>query len=300
LHNLNWNRWLNNLLLLAGASLLLWAALVSVKPILASTQWEDPNYLSSSFEVNFPLPELSNTPDPPADDFENTIAMTDLPDPPPDEIENSIPGSESQDPTPSSLLVANIQPSEIITHETFLPLAYMEIAPTPTPTPTPVPSAGPVVRVVIPSINVDRAVVPLQQYVDSSGKIQYDTDSLFSNNNRLDLVGQMATSVNPGDGSNIVLVGHNYNQGWNGWGGVFLNIKNLQRGDKIYLYTENGDKYQYKVKKVEEVPLVYMDASELEKHLGYLGPSPKEQVTLMTCGGANFSIWSARIYVIAK
>jgi len=99
---------------------------------------------------------------------------------------------------------------------------------------------------------------------------------------------------------NFILVGHNYNQGWNAWGGVFLNIKNLQPGDKIFLYTENGDKYRYKVKEVEEVPWVYMDASEMERHRGFLWPTPEEQVTLVTCGGANIGIWSARIYVIAK
>jgi sortase A len=195
---------------------------------------------------------------------------------------------------------STVQSSETITREIFIPLIHKKVHPKPTPPPKPVPSAGPVVRVVIPSINVDRAVVPLQQYVDSNGKIQYDTDSLFANDNRLDLVGQVVTSVNPGDGSNIVLVGHNYNQGWNAWGGVFLNIKNLQPGEKILLYTQNGDKYRYKVKKVEEVPLVYMDASEMERHLSFLGPTPNEQVTLVTCGGANIGIWSARIYVIAK
>ena len=279
MHKLNWHRWLNNLLLLTGASLLLWAGLVSVKPILVSKQLRDQNYLISSLEVNFPLPELSAAQDPPPDDFENIMPIT-----------------GSQDPNPSTLLASNIQSSEIITQEIFIPLAYKEIP----STPTPVPSAGPVVRVVIPSINVDRAVVPLQQYVDSNGKIQYDTDSLFANNNRLDLVGQVITSVNPGDGSNIVLTGHNYNQGWNAWGGVFLNIKKLQRGDKILLYTENGDKYRYKVKKVEEVPWVYKDASELERHRSFLGPTPNEQVTLVTCGGANFGLWSARVYVIAK
>ena len=142
-------------------------------------------------------------------------------------------------------------------------------------------------------------MVPLKQYVDNSGQIQYDTSSLFATRNRLDLVGQVITSVNPGDGSNIVLVGHNYNRGWYAWEGVFVNLKKLRPGDKIILYTEDGNKHHYKVKKVIEVPWVYKTAAELKKHLQYLGPTPDERVTLVTCGGP-FGVWSARVYVIAK
>jgi LPXTG-site transpeptidase (sortase) family protein len=112
-------------------------------------------------------------------------------------------------------------------------------------------------------------------------------------------VGQVITSVNPGDGSNIVLVGHNYNRGYYAWEGVFKNLKKLQPGDKIVLYAEDGSKHRYYVKKVVDVPWVYKTTSELEKHLRYLGPKPEERVTLVTCGGP-FGVWSARIYVIAK
>jgi len=182
------------------------------------------------------------------------------------------------------------------TFDVFVPLTYKQDP----PAPTPVPSAGPVVRVVIPSINIDRAVVRVEQYMDGSGQMQWNTDSLFANNNRLDLVGQLVTSVNPGDGSNIVLIGHNYNLGWNAWGAVFLNLKKLQPGDQILLYTENGDEYSYTIQEVVEVPWVYMDASELDRHRSLLWPTPDERVTLVTCGGANIGIWSARIYVVAK
>jgi sortase (surface protein transpeptidase) len=112
-------------------------------------------------------------------------------------------------------------------------------------------------------------------------------------------VGQVITSVNPGDGSNIVLVGHNYNRGWYAWEGVFVNLKKLRPGDKIVLFTEDGSKHSYSVKKVVEVPWVYKTASELDKHLRYLGPTRDERVTLVTCGGA-FGVWAARIYVITK
>jgi len=258
IQSINWRRWLNDVMLVAGGTLLLWAGLVSLKPLLASVQLDDGTYFVSGLKVSLPLPQISS-----------------------------------------------IRSTESAPEDVFFSLVYSPYTPTPTPTqtptptPTPDPSAGPVIRLVIPSIKVDRAVVPLKQYRDNSGNIQYDTDSLFANSNRLDLVGQVISSLNPGDGGNIVLVGHNYNQGWYAWEGVFVNLKKLKPGDKITLYTQDGSKHQYEVTKVVQVPWVYRTAAELDNHLKYLGPSKNEKVTLVTCGG-SFGIWSARIYVIAK
>ncbi len=250
------SRRLSDLFLFAGGLLLLWAVLVSVKPVLASRLLVEGEYSISALRVNLPLPERST--------------------------------------------VLNSEP---LTDDVFFSLLYKTATPTPTPTPTPaptqVPSAGPVIRIRIPSINVDRSVVPLRQYRDGSGQIQYDTNKLFATNNRLDLVGQVITSVNPGDGSNIVLVGHNYNRGWYAWEGVFVHLKKLSPGDKIILFTEDGGSHDYFVKKVVEVPWVYKTRAELEKHQKYLGPTREETVTLVTCGGP-FGVWSARIYVVGQ
>lgn len=200
--------------------------------------------------------------------------------------------------------ISSIRDPQTSTEDVFYALVHNPYTPTPTPTatPTPTPTAvpsGPVVKLVIPSINVTRAVIPLRQYRDSSGQLQYDTDSLFATRNRLDLVGQTVTSSNPGAGSNTVLVGHNYNRGWHAWEGVFVNLKKLKPGDKIVLHTEDGSKHSYRVKKIVEVPYVYKNTRELNKHLRYLGPSINEKVTLVTCGG-SFGVWSTRVYVIAR
>ena len=192
--------------------------------------------------------------------------------------------------------IASIRSTEAAPQDVFFSLVYSPFTPTPTPTPVP---AGPVTRLIIPSIGVNRAVVPLRQYRDANGVIQYDTNSLFATNSRLDLVGQTLTSVDPGQGSNIVLVGHNYNMGWYAWEGVFVNLKKLKPGNDILLHTKNGGVYTYKVKKVVQVPYVARTAAELNQHLQYLGPTSDERVTLVTCGGA-FGSWSARIYVVAK
>lgn len=246
-------RWLPTTLLTIGGLLLLWAALVSVKPLLSNYQIVEGEYLLFRQQVNLPLPKI-----------------------------------------------ASIRSTEAAPQDVYFPLVYSPYTPTPTvtPTPTPVP-AGRVTRLIIPAIDVNRGVVPLRQYRDANGVIQYDTNSLFATSSRLDLVGQTQTSVDPGQGSNIVLVGHNYNMGWYAWEGVFVNLKKLKPGNDIILHTKNGGVYKYKVVKVVQVPYVARTQAELNQHLQYLGPTSVEQVTLVTCGGA-FGSWSARIYVVAR
>ena len=232
---------------------MLWAGMISLKPLLSSYQLSEGDYLLFPQSVELPLPRI-----------------------------------------------ASIRSTAQPTGDLFYSLVNNPYTPTPTPSPTPTPiPSGPVIRLVIPAINVDRAVVPLRQYRDGNGNIQYDTNSLFATSSRLDLVGQTVTSQNPGGGSNIVLVGHNYNMGWYAWEGVFVNLKKLKEGDKITLYTKNGGKFTYKVKKVVQVPYLVQSAEELNKHLRYLGPTQDERVTLVTCGGA-FGSWTARVYVVAK
>ena len=177
-------------------------------------------------------------------------------------------------------------------------------APSPTPQPQPLPapqavnSTGRVVRLVIPRLGVDRAVIPLG-FSKSGDGVDWNTDKLFANANRKDLIGQTLTSVNPGEGSNIVLMGHNYDNGYYAWEGVFVNIKTLAAGDEIVAYTEGGGEYHYKVQLVKKVPWSKENAAEAAKHFKYLGPTASEQLTLVTCGGANVYPWQARLYVVA-
>jgi hypothetical protein len=171
--------------------------------------------------------------------------------------------------------------------------------PQPEPAPAAAQDAGPIVRLVIPTLNIDRAVISVGMHPDSSGTLQWDTDPLFATANRLDLVGHLATSYNPGQGNNIILIGHNYDNGWFIWEGVFVNLKNLQPGDKIIVYTEGGGEYHYVVQMLKKVPWRDKSQDELDKHEKFLGPTASEQLTLVTCGGANVWPWPARQYVVA-
>jgi LPXTG-site transpeptidase (sortase) family protein len=151
----------------------------------------------------------------------------------------------------------------------------------------------------LPRINIDRAVVPVKLRKGQGGQLEWNTDALFATNNRMDLVGQLGSSLNPGDGGNIILIGHNYNEGWNAWAGVFVSIDKLRAGDKVIVQTENGNKFEYVVQLVKKVPWREKNASELQKHQKFLLPTASEQLTLVTCGGTVNLTWSARIYVVA-
>jgi Sortase domain len=160
---------------------------------------------------------------------------------------------------------------------------------------TPVTDTGsPVIRVVIPHIAVDQSVIPVGLRRDAKSGIEWDSDALFSTENRRDLVGQLITSVNPGEVGNIILIGHNYNGELYNWEGVFLHLGDLQPGNQIVLYTRDGGKYIYSVQKLEKVP-----SKDLKAHEKYLWPTPVEQLTLVTCGGPNYGRWSFRVYVFA-
>jgi LPXTG-site transpeptidase (sortase) family protein len=165
----------------------------------------------------------------------------------------------------------------------------------PTPEPPQSDPSQPVVRLKIPRIKVERAVVEIGAHPEKG----WDTDSLYATKNRPDLVGHLAGSALPGEGSNIVLAGHNYDWGIFQWNGVFYNLRRLKPGDKIFAFTQGGERHTYFVHKVKEIPFKNGNEEELFKHAKHLGPTETERLTLVTCSGANLLNWNKRVYVIA-
>jgi len=277
--SMDWRRWLSSAFILIGFFFLFGVTLFWVQTALAGQLITEKLYLVSTVGVDLPLPTFTATPSP-------------IPSP-----------TSTIKPTKEKLVEQTPSPTLIPTNEkTKNPNQGKVEKPKkkkPSPTPTQKPSAGPVIRIAIPTLNVDRVVMPVDFYTDANGQLQWNTNPLFATRNRQDLVGQLATSVNPRDGGNIVLVGHNYNEGWFAGAGVFVNISSLQPGNNIRIYTHNGKKFVYVVQFVKQVPWRHGNANELEKHQKYLWPTPKERLTLVTCGGANFWPWPARIYVVA-
>jgi len=209
--------------------------------------------------------------------------------------------------------VAGVDPFELQPPptETPTPTATPTETPTPTVTPTPLPSATPapteelppepvepsqpIVRLKIPRLSVERAVVEIGVHLEKG----WDTDALFATKNRPDLIGHLQGSALPGEGSNIVLAGHNYDWGIFQWNGVFFNIKQLRAGDEILAFTQGGERHVYIVEKVKEIPFTGGNDDELFKHAKHLGPTETERLTLITCSGANLLNWNKRVYVIA-
>jgi len=257
----DWHHWLSDLFILAGFSLLLFVCLFWVRTALAAQQIEAQPYLISTLELDVPLPTPTATPFaiPTATPMQ-AINSTDVADS--DAISSAPELEQSDDNTARK------------------------------------PTAGRITWIDIPRLDVKRAVVPLK-LINNGKQVDWNTDALFATRNRPDLVGHLVTSVNPGDGGNIVLAGHNYNNGGAYWNGVFVNLKKLKPGDTITVSTENGEQYSYLVQKVKQVPWTKLTKNELEKHQKYFWPTPHEQLTLITCGGTNLWSWSARVYVVA-
>jgi sortase A len=90
-------------------------------------------------------------------------------------------------------------------------------------------------------------------------------------------VAHFGTSGNPGDGRNIVLIGHN-----NTLGEVFRYLDQLHLGDQVTLYTEERA-FEYKVQKKFIIP--YLGAEEAGDALlvSYSAPQLSEMITIISC-----------------
>ncbi len=162
------------------------------------------------------------------------------------------------------------------------------------------PRSAPPVRLQIPRLGIDRAVVQLNYKAAANGDLTWDTDSLFATASRPDLVGHLIGSANPGAGGNVVLSGHNYNRGRANWRGVFVDLARLQIGDPITVTVAGGKQFAYRVQQVTSVPWRTQSDAEWQQHQVFLGSTDHEQLTLVTCGGANLWPFPARVYVVAE
>lgn len=305
-------RRLGDLCLLCSALILESVALFGVRSVLAAHQLEGQFTLVGETSLEVPLPSENLQLTPLAENPQvtsqvaPTITENPLTRPPETLLTETVPPENlpAQSPTPVTGL-ASIPtaipslPAPDLPSPSPYPAAVPEAQAPVLPTPPMVNSTGRIVRLVIPRLGVDRAVVPLGFTKNSQSGVDWNTDKLFATANRKDLIGQTITSVNPGEGGNMVLMGHNYDNGYYAWEDAFVNIKSLTPGDRIIVYTEGGGEYHYSVQLVKKVPWREENAAEAAKHYKYLGPTPSEQLTLVTCGGANVWPWEARLYVVA-
>jgi sortase A len=129
-----------------------------------------------------------------------------------------------------------------------------------------------VVRVIIPSIAVDTKVV------ESGWKTTREHGQPVAIwQVPAYAVGQLRGSANPGEGGNIVLIGH-----VSGHGQVFRDLFNVRRGDEITL-SSTGQLYRYRIQDRLVLTEDGVSAEQQEANMHYIDPTNAEVVTLVTC-----------------
>jgi sortase A len=86
-------------------------------------------------------------------------------------------------------------------------------------------------------------------------------------------------SAQPGQGSNVVISGHNASTG----GQVFAEIEALQIGDEIILWTANQEPFNYQVTE-KTIVRTFASSNQADDYLrAVTDPTIQERLTLITC-----------------
>ena len=148
---------------------------------------------------------------------------------------------------------------------------------TATPVPTPPPNDSPLAKMIIEKIGVDAPVITLgldENFVPEVPDGPQD-------------VAWYDWSSRPGWGSNAVFSGH---VDWTMHGqaviGVFYYLRDLGLDDEIKIVLEDGTEYRYKVTGNRAIEDGDPDA------LKWMGATPNDVITLITCGGTWIRDWS--------
>lgn len=182
-------------------------------------------------------------------------------------------------PLPTPIPLANLTgPSSIATQ-------MGTIIPTPTPRTR---DESPPGRLVIPSVKIDTKVVPVGwSMIPAPGggvKSEWDVADFA--------VGHHKGSANPGQVGNVVLSGHvDYK------GQVFKDLKDVNKGDEVVLYTEKGQ-YIYVVTDLKIVREEGVSDAQRRENARFMDPTPDLTLTMITCW--PYGIDTHRLIVIAK
>ena len=171
--------------------------------------------------------------------------------------------------------------------QTFTPSPTTTPMPTSTPTLTPSPTAtplpSPVRRLAIPAIRLNTLVVESYPKMQTDGSYVWDPPNYAA--------GHYNSSGNPGEGRNIVFLGHN-----NMAGEVFRDLNRLAYGDEIILLTDTGE-YHYQVQQKVIIPYVGHEAEANPQIMALSAPQSSEMVTLISCW--PYSTFTSRIIIVA-
>ena len=193
------------------------------------------------------------------------------------------PPTSTATPAPTST-----PPANTVTRppDTATPAPTATLTPPPTATPTLAPK--PIVRIVAPAIKLDAPVVPVGWImVDDGGEKRSEWETADY------AAGHHINSQLPTQGGNIVISGHH-----NIKGEVFRYVVDLKVGDDITLFLEDGRDFTYRVTQTLTVQELGASDAERQAHAQYIGETPDERLTLVTC----WPYWTNthRVIVIAK
>jgi sortase A len=125
----------------------------------------------------------------------------------------------------------------------------------------------------IPALELNSAVIAVGWRVadTNEGDTQVEWDSPGR------LAGWAITSGLPGDGSNIILYGHN-----NLYTSVFRDLGDLKTGDRVSLTTGERE-WEYSVSRVLFLQTTFAEEATVKSYEEYMQPGVKEQLTLISC-----------------
>jgi sortase A len=150
------------------------------------------------------------------------------------------------------------------------------------------PNAAPPTRIVIPSLSVDGPVVPVSTYTkEVEGKVRAAWGVPDQR-----AAGWHDTSAKLGERGNVVLNGHNTNNGE-----IFRDLYTLHPGDRIIVHSEEFS-HTYAVSETLILPEAGQPLEVRLANARYVMPTDDERLTLVTCH--PYGSLRNRLIIIAK
>jgi sortase A len=145
---------------------------------------------------------------------------------------------------------------------------------TPTLTPAPAVTSGQPDHILAPLIGLDAPVVEMGWRTSEEGGQLVSEWEMPDNE-----AAWHGNSARPGEGSNVVISGHNESTG----GHVFARLDELQQGNEIVLKNNQGESFTYQVIE-KNIVRTFAISTEADEYLrSVTEPTAEEQLTLITC-----------------
>jgi sortase A len=129
-------------------------------------------------------------------------------------------------------------------------------------------------RLVIDTISLDAPVIEMGwEVVENNGQLT----SVW--NVPVDEAGWHLNSARPGQGSNVVISGHNNSTG----GHIFGQLEEAEVGDQITVWIDEDTAFEYQISETQVVRAFNASEENLDYLRRVMQPTDTEQLTLITC-----------------